>query len=323
MNEQVLVNGENGEVVESAGVANPQELPFDETVDDVNFDDLSDEEIEAMFDPIVEEDEEDETDEDDSVTSVVGEGEAGPEDGDDGEVVEGAGVAGSQNDGTDDVDGVYRVFKSKEDFSAEVNRMFNRRYGDMKHLETAASEYNAIFPYLKAIYGTDDIAAIKSRIADDHAQFASRRDGVGEQEARQTFQQNLEFERRRVDLETREARIAEQQYVAKLEEEQAIVRQAYPKFDMRKVYQENELFRYCLSAGKSMLEAYELSKGNASTVNGGNAVQNAKKVVTAAQKTKRIVERGGGVVGGRATAKPFEQMSDAERDKYVEEMFDD
>lgn len=156
----------------------------------------------------------------------------------------------------------------KDEFAEEHNRIFNRRYGDMKALqqraeqaETRLREMQGVVDLMNARYEISDgnLGTLQHAIEEDIDMWnkAGAKEGLTGEQKRTQIINNMKLQRLEADAKARLSQERAQRQLDQWSSEAAQMVQKYPGFDLRKESANPEFVRL-LHANVPMEHAYKL-----------------------------------------------------------------
>jgi len=143
----------------------------------------------------------------------------------------------------------------KQFFDAEIQNIINKRFREMKTLETQLASMSPIIDLLSEKYGTDDVNELASRLRQDSLQDLADAAGMTIEQYEKIMkirQENKMLRERQKTLELEQKLNAQ---VQKWQQEAELLKNKYPQFDLRTELQ-NEQFMSLLKAGITVEAAY-------------------------------------------------------------------
>lgn len=143
----------------------------------------------------------------------------------------------------------------KQFFDAEIQNIINKRFREMKTLETQLASMSPIIDLLSEKYGTDEVNELASRLRQDSLQDLADAAGMTIEQYEKIMkirQENKMLRERQKTLELEQKLNAQ---VQKWQQEAELLKNKYPQFDLRTELQ-NEQFMSLLKAGITVEAAY-------------------------------------------------------------------
>lgn len=143
----------------------------------------------------------------------------------------------------------------KQFFDAEIQNIINKRFREMKTLETQLASMSPIIDLLSEKYGTDEVNELASRLRQDSLQDLADAAGMTIEQYEKIMkirQENKMLRERQKTLELEQKLNAQ---VQKWQQEAELLKNKYPQFDLKTELQ-NEQFMSLLKAGITVEAAY-------------------------------------------------------------------
>ena len=147
----------------------------------------------------------------------------------------------------------------KDVYTEDTQRIINRRFSDMKALQTQLDDAKPVLDALRERYGVEDAKDLLKAIDSDHAYWAEAADeaGMSEQQYREFVRMRRENEAFRRAAEEQEGQKQVQAQVQQWMQDAEVLQQKFPQFDLS-VEMENPTFMSMLKAGTPVEHAYKV-----------------------------------------------------------------
>ena len=184
----------------------------------------------------------------------------------------------------------------KDLYQEEFQRVFDRRFKQVKGMEAELASYKELADMLRGKYGTDDVAQLKNALTEDTEYWESVAEEHGMTVEQYHAMQKLERENEELRA-IRQRQIGQQQFQQQIDrwyQEASRVKEIYPSFDFRKEAQNPE-FLSLLRSGNTVEHAYKVLHFDELTQNAARvAAQTADAQAQARikQKASRPSENG-------------------------------
>lgn len=147
-------------------------------------------------------------------------------------------------------------------YTEDTQRIINRRFAEVKGLESQIAQYQPVIDMLMQRYGVadDDVAKLMTAIESDSAYWSAAADEAGMSVEQYKRMQQLERENAALMKQQRQerGRQAMEQQLNRWAEDAESLKKVYPSFNLSAELQ-NEQFKRMLRAGVPMQHAYEVA----------------------------------------------------------------
>lgn len=184
----------------------------------------------------------------------------------------------------------------KDLYQENFQQVFDRRFKQVKSMEAELASHKEITDMLKSRYGVDDVAQVKTALAEDNEYWESAAEQKGMSVEQYLAMQKLERENEELRA-IRQRQIGQQQFQQQIDawyKEADKVKELYPSFDF-KTEAQNPEFLSLLKNGNSVEHAYKVLHFDELTQNAARvAAQTADAQAQARikQKASRPSENG-------------------------------
>ena len=184
----------------------------------------------------------------------------------------------------------------KDVYQENFQQIFDRRFKQVKGMEAELASHKEVVDMLKSRYGVDDVAKVKTALAEDTEYWESVAEEHGMTVDQYHAMQKLEQENKELKA-MRQREIGQQQFQQQIDawyQEAAQVKELYPSFDF-KTEAQNPQFLSLLKSGVGVEHAYKMIHFDELTQNAARvAAQTADAQAQAKirQKASRPSENG-------------------------------
>ena len=184
----------------------------------------------------------------------------------------------------------------KDLYQEDFQQVFNRRFKEVKGMEAELASHKEVVEMLKSRYGVDDVAQVKTALAEDTEYWERVAEEHGMTVEQYHAMQKLEQENKELKA-IRQRQIGQQQFQQQIDtwyKEADKVKELYPSFDFKKEAQNPEFLKL-LKSGNSVEHAYKVLHFDELTQNAARvAAQTADAQAQARikQKASRPSENG-------------------------------
>ena len=188
------------------------------------------------------------------------------------------------------------INENKDFYQEDFQKAFNRRFKEVKGIEAELASHKEVVDMLKSRYGVDDVAKVKTALAEDTEYWEAVAEEHGMTVDQYHAMQKLEQENKELKA-MRQREIGQQQFKQQIDawyQEADKVKELYPSFDF-KAEAQNPEFLSLLKSGVGVEHAYKMIHFDELTQNAARvAAQTADAQAQAKikQKASRPSENG-------------------------------